>query len=184
MATQDFQQAPRGQQGAGLSTWVARSTLLESGGGWKRRPFLRALLESVQQSPLTLLLLLLFLILYLVFPDTPECGLAGAPSLAMDCNRGARPLEGSTTSLGAPWTGKKGCSGRAGLWDSPTQCKVLGVPRSHQQSDCEEGLSVNRKPAGEAWMLTASTRAQEVVSRSPGPSLIPTQLSCHLQKEP
>ena len=157
---------------------------MESGGGWKRWHFLRALLESVQQSPLTLLLLLLFLILYLVFPDTPECGLASALSLAMDCNRGARPLEGSPTSLGAPWTGKKGCSGRAGLWDSPTQCKVLGVPRSHQQSDCEEGLSVNRKPAGEAWMLTASTRAQEVVSRSPGPSLIPTQLSCHLQKEP
>ena len=45
-------------------------------------PFLRVLLEWVQQSSLTLLLFLLFLLVYLVLHNTAELGLAGALSLA------------------------------------------------------------------------------------------------------
>ena len=75
------------------------------------------------------------------------------PAWRMDSNRVARPLEGSTTSLGASWTWKKGCSGRVRLWDSPAQCKVLGILRSCQQPGCEQGLSMKRKPAGEAGPL-------------------------------
>lgn len=58
--------------------------------------------------------------------------------------------------------GKDGCSGRARLWDSPTEPKFLGVQRSPWQPGCEEGLALKRKPAGEArpseavWSLDAN----------------------------
>lgn len=84
--------------------------------------------------------------------------------------------------------GKDGCSGKARLWDSPTEPKVLGVQRSPWQPSCEEGLVLKRKPAGEArpsdaiWSLDTNCgclSSGNHVLRHPWALSSPTQFRCH-----
>ena len=163
---------------------------MESGGGWKRWPFSQSPPGVGAAVPSPCSCSFSFFLSTLCSITLQSLALLVPSAWQMDCNRGTWPLEGSTTSLGASWTWKKGCSGRVRLWDSPAQCKVLGILRSCQQPGCEEGPSMKRKPAGEAGRLVKPDAdcihlsSGSHVSRSPGPSLIPTQLSCHPQRGP
>ena len=113
VTTWGFHQTPRGQQGAGLFTcgWqgAPRWSLVVVGRGglfsepsWSRC--------SRVPSPCSCSFCFFFSSLRSL--TLRSLALPMPPAWRMDSNRVARPLEGSTTSLGAPWTGSGGGEGR------------------------------------------------------------------------
>ena len=158
VATQDFQQTPKGQQGAGLLThgWQGApcwSLVVVGRGGIFSEPSW----SRCSRVPSPCSCSSSFLFSSLCSLTLRSVGLPVPSAWRWTATEGPGHWRGPPLPWELPGlevgVGKEGCSGRVRLWDSPAQCKVPGVLRSCQQPGCEQGLSMKRKPAGEAGPL-------------------------------